>query len=199
MTRNRVMVAVAGLVVVAVAFGAGVLVQREYQLAPVRLAEDLARDLAGTDEPVAPAPRWEKWHYPGARSKGSIKGSSLRVMGQLVKAAGRYAVFVTTDDFDTVARWYAEQAGFERAGDVAKSRTGVSSFGRFPEGQEGFLLDDSSDPTGPNAARSVLTKCLMRRSRSYDLTVVLTRGDGEEHTHILLLYDPRTESGREEG
>ncbi len=191
--RKRIVAAVCIIVVVALAFGAGVLVQRQYQLAPIRAAEAFARDFVGLDDAVPPAPRWEEWHYPNAESRGNIRGLSARVMEELVRPAGRYAVFVTTDEFEEVARFYAEKAQFDEPDSLATSRSAVFSQGTV-QGESNYLLDDFADVTDPEQSRPVRAKCLARRCPSYDLTVFITRADDESDTHIMLLYDPKTET-----
>jgi hypothetical protein len=193
MMRKKSVIAIAAFVVVAFAFGAGILMQRQYQVATIRAAEEFGRNFAGLNDSVPPSPRWEEWHYPRAESKGSIQGSSARVNGKLVRPAGRYAIFVTADAFEDVARFYAEKAGFEQPDDVAKSHLAVSSHGTL-QGESNHLLDDFSDVTDPQKLRPVRVKCLIRRCPSYDLTVVITRADDENYTHLGLFYDPHTES-----
>ncbi|MSR79898.1 MAG: hypothetical protein EXS11_04145 [Gemmataceae bacterium] len=196
---KRIVATLAIIILVALAFGAGVLAQRQYQLAPIRAAEEFARSklvwdsFTGLDDPIPPAPRWEAWLYPDAKSKGSIQGSSTRLMGKLVRPAGSYAVFVTANKFEDVAHFYAEQSNFEDVDNVAKSKLAVSSHGNF-KGESNHLLDDFVDATDPQKSRPVRVKCMLRRCSSYDLTVFISRAEGENHTHILLLYDPKTET-----
>lgn len=191
--RRRILITVAMIAAGAVAFGAGVMVQRQYQLAPIRVAEAAVRGLTGLDDPVPPAPPWEEWRYPNAEFKASIQGSSLRVMGELVRPAGRYAVLVTTDEFEDVARFYAGKTHFEAPDAIAKSRSAVSSYGTV-QGESNHLLDDFDDPSDPQKSRPIRAKCMIRRCPSYDLTVFITRADDEAHTHVVLLYDPKTET-----
>ena len=54
-----------------------------------------------------------------------------------------------------------------------------------------ILLDDNTTGDEPGKPRPLRVKCLLHRSPSYDLTVVLTRGETEDQTHILLAYDPK--------
>lgn len=191
--RKRIVIAISAFVVVALAFGAGLLAQRQYQIATIRAAEDFGRNLAGLNDPVPQAPHWEAWRYPSAESKGSIQGSSVRVNTKLVRPAGHYTVFVTADPFEDVARFYAEKACFEQPDDVAKSHSAVSSHGSL-QGESNHLLDDFHDAADPEKLRPVRVKYLIRRSPSYDLTVIITRADDEKYTHVALFYDPHTAS-----
>jgi len=190
---NRWILIGVAVVIVAVSFCAGLLVQRQYQLASINAAEEIFRDITGLDDPVPPAPLWEDWMYPDAESKGSVTGSELRIKGKLIRPAGRYAVFVTPDDFETVAGFYADKTGFENVDDAASSRSAVSSSGTL-QGESNHLLDDFEDAVQPQKSRPVRVKCLIRRCPSYDMNVLINRADGENHTHILLLYDPKTET-----
>lgn len=190
--RSKLVVVIGIFVLVAIAFGAGILVQREYQVAMIRTAEEFARDLVGLNDPVPSPPRWEDWGYPGAQLRGNIQGSSVRVSGELVRPAGRYAIFVTADPFESVARFFAEKAGFEEPDNVAKSDSAVSTKGTV-QGESNHLLDDFHDNTDPQSLRPARVKCLLRRCPSYDLTVIITRANEEKYTHIALFYDPRLE------
>lgn len=193
--RKQISVILATIVVAALAFGVGVLVQRQYQIAPIRVALDFARDITGVDDAVPPAPPWDEWHYPKAKRLGYKQGMSLRLGEKLVRPAGHYTVLVTADDFEDVARFYAEKSRFDDPDAVAKSRSAMSSQGTL-QGESNFVLDDS-DIAGPGEPRPVRGKCLIRRCPSYDLTVFLTRADDEAYTHIVLLYDPKTETSSE--
>jgi hypothetical protein len=99
----------------------------------------------------------------------------------------------TPDDVEKVARFYAEVAGFEEPAAAAESQRSTSSFGTL-QGESHHILDDFVSAADTNKLRPVASKCLIRRGRSYDLTVLVTSADGEQHTHIVLLYDPRVES-----
>lgn len=191
--RKRVLAIVAVIVVIALAFVAGILAQRERQLAQIRAAEKFARDLTGLDDPVPAAPHWDEWRYPNAESAGTIQGAALRIMGELVRPAGRYAVLVTNDDVETVARHYAEKMQFDKPDDMAASRLATFSQGTL-QGESNHLLDDSSDSADHDRPRPVRVKCLIRRCPAYDLTVFITRADDEPRTHVLLTYDPKVET-----
>jgi hypothetical protein len=71
---------------------------------------------------------------------------------------------------------------------VAQTRSGSSSEGGLLEFRH--FLDDMRQAGEGETPRPVRTKCLIRRGRAYDLTVFISRADGEAHTHIVLLYDP---------
>ncbi len=188
---KRMVIGVAGFVAVG-AFVMGLVVQRQVQVLTLRAAGQVARDFAGLDDPIPPAPAWEEWGYPGAATRSSRQSLAVRVEGRLVRPGGRYAVLVTPDDFEKVAEHYAVKAGFEHAPAVAASRSGASNSDSL-QGESTVLLDDFVDARGLEPARPVRVKALLRRSPSYDLTVVLTRAAEESATHILVLYDPRTE------
>jgi len=189
--RKRILPTVAILVVVALAFGAGVLMQQRYQLARVDAIKVFARDFVGLDDPLSPAPAWEEWQYPKADCIGSGHDQDLTMGGKLVRPAGHYAVLVTPDAFEDVARFYAEKTGFDDPASVARSHAAISSQGTI-QGESSHLLDDSDSAADLAKARPVRAKCLVRRCPSYDLTVFLTRAEGETNTHIVLVYQPKT-------
>lgn len=82
---------------------------------------------------------------------------------------------------------------FEDPAAIAKSRAAVASW-KTLQGESNFALDDCDDTAASPPTRPVRAKCLIRRCPSYDLTVLLTRADSETETHVLLLYDPKTET-----
>ena len=184
-----------GIIVAAAAlvFGAGILAQRQYQLARIHAGEEMARDLAGLNDPVPLAPPWREWQYPRARILGTRTGVSVRISEELVRPAGHYAVLVTPDGFEQVARFYAAIAHFENPDEVASSRAAMSSRESL-HGESNHWLDDCSAAGDPSQLRPLLAKCLVRRCPSYDLTIFITRADGEPQTHITLLYDPKAET-----
>jgi hypothetical protein len=190
---NRTLSILAVVALVAGAFGGGVLIQRHIQLSRIRAGEAFARDLAGLNDPVSPSPPWSEWHYPKAKVKGTAESAAVRVSGKLVRPGGHYAVLVTADDFETVARFYAGKLKFADSEGIVKSQLAFSSEGNI-QGESSHVLDDYRDVGETQKARPVRTKCLVRRSPSYDLTVFLTRAETETETHILLLYDPSTEA-----
>jgi len=91
-----------------------------------------------------------------------------------------------------VARFYATKAGFEDPDAVATSRKASSHSGSL-QGVATLVLDDAEVPDDSGRFRPVRSKTLIRRSPSYDVTVVLTQADGEEHLHGTLLFEPRVE------
>jgi hypothetical protein len=195
--RRRIMVVIAAVVLLLGAIALGVLAQQRYQLARIRAGENLARDLAGLNDPVPPAPGWEEWQYPKARVMGSAASAAVSVSGKPAHAGGHYAVLVTPDDFETVALFYTSRMKFADAAAMARSRSAVSSEGNI-QGESSVVLDDSREAQENANAEDVRAKCLAYRSPSYDVTVFLSRGAGDSHTHIMLLYNPKVATRGEE-
>lgn len=193
MKRVRVLVMV--ILIAAVSFGAGLWVQRQFQLVPLRLADQFARDLAGLDKPVPPAPAFDTWRYPQSTEGGSLVGTSVRYNGVLVRPPIRMAASSSTDSFETIALYYAEKLGFTEAPDVAASHAGTQSEGSV-DGEQSMLLD-SGDWAMQTATDTpggrVRLKTLVRRSPAYDVLVMLSQADGSATTHLVLFYTPRVE------
>lgn len=188
--RKRLLIAAGVTALFAGGIGIGILVQREMQLARIRAGENFARELAGLNDPIPAAPDREEWLYPRAKVKGQLESAAVRISGELVRPAGHYAVLVTGDDFETVARHYSDKLKFSDPEAIAKSQLAFSSEGNV-QGESVHLLDDQRGEGDPQSARALRTKCLVRRCPSYDLTVLLTRAEGERETHIIVLYDPK--------
>lgn len=191
--KKQILFSLCGLALIAIGISIGVVLQREYQLAAIRAGENVGRSLAGLDDPIPPAPAWEQWRYPRAKSKGEIDGSSTRIEGELIHPAGNYAVLVTADDFETVARFYAEKCNFEEVDQTAKSKSAIAKHGNM-QGEANYLLDDFEDTSEIPPTRTVRIKCLFRRCPAYDITVFISRAENEKQTHLLLLYDPNVET-----
>lgn len=190
--RSKGGIVVVGAILVMLAFVAGVLLQRQFAIVRIRGAEQVAREISGIDDPVPPAPQWESWMYDGAKRQGQIEGTSTELMGELIRPKGHFGAFTTSDTFEQVAKFYAEQLRFENADTVAQSHQAVLSEGNAGA-EANYLLDDTADVSEPGRSRPVRVKCLLRRTRSYDMTVFISRAENEDQTHILLVYDPRIE------
>ncbi len=107
-------------------------------------------------------------------------------MGKEVRAAGTYEVLLTPDDYDKVVEFYRTKVGFkEKAFGHLSEVEGVSGE------EKHFLSDNELAPAVPGKARPLRAVCLLHRNSSYDLTAFVTRAEGEKHTHIVLLYNPR--------
>ena len=175
-----------------VGFVGGLYAQRKYTFARIHAAEDFAREMAGLYDAIPAPPPSDEWLYPGGKIRNRIEGMAVRISGELVRPAGTFLVFTTRDAFDDVARFYATKAGFEDPDAVATSRTAFTHSGSL-QGVSTLLLDDGEVPDDPGRARSVRSKTLIRRSPSYNVTVVLTQAEGEDHVHGTLLFEPRVE------
>lgn len=187
---QRRLITIGIALLVAGAFALGLLVQRQIQLARIRAGENFARDLAGLNRPVPPAPPGKDWYYPGAKVSGTAESAAVTVSRELVHPGGHFVVLVTSDDFETVAKYYTSRMQFTDPDAIAKSQLAFSSEGNV-QGESSHVLDDFRDPSETQTQRSIRTKCLLRRSPSYNLTVFLSRAENEPQTHIILLYDPK--------
>lgn len=129
---------------------------------------------------------WEAWHYPGAESNGSGSAGGpglLRLNAGPVRRAG----LTTPDSFEDVLGFYAGHAGYDwRTAGVSGARATRAG-----------LLDEealvySTDSTRPDGKpRPVRVQAVGRRTATHDVTVVISRAEGEEHTHVVLLWFPR--------
>ena len=193
--RKNVLFTITAIAILAVGFVAGMLIQRQFQLAPVQFAADIVRDLAGTDELIPAAPTWDDWKYPGADSKAKTGGVSLRLMDKLVLPAGQYGIWVTHDSYQDVVRFYAQKAHFKNPDSIAENG-GVGNEFSAGTGDQPWLnahLSNTRDRENSDAG-ALGVQCLIRRGRSYDITVFITRDASEDDTHIIVVYDPKTKS-----
>jgi hypothetical protein len=172
--------------------GVGMFVQHRLELgvsaAAAKPLLDLARLFAAEGGESGPAPPLEHWHYPGASEHGRGRGPSIAIKGQTVRPAPEYLMLATTDDYQKVAAYYGAKLGFGAASDFG--RTGMTN---KMSTEAGFQLAfaDGRDPGPAQNARPVRVLCMRQSCASYSAVVFITRADKEEHTHVILLYDPK--------
>lgn len=160
---------------------------------PLKLADQFARDIAGLDNPIPPAPALETWVYPGSTAGASLTGAQVHYRGNLVRPAGNLASYSSNDSFEKIAEYYAEKLGFDDAKSMAASKSATYSEGTF-DGDNELLLDSgdwTNEFTNANIADRVRVKNLLKRSAGYDILVELSQADGNTTTHIVVLYLPR--------
>jgi hypothetical protein len=120
-------------------------------------------------------PGFERWKYPGAKELGSDQG-----------AGGFHAMLATTDDLDKVVAFYEKKTGEKLKAD----QPGGHGIGGG-EGESRAFQDDSVQPGVKAEQRPVVVRILVQRAKSYDLTLVITKAKGEDHTHVALTYFPK--------
>jgi hypothetical protein len=194
MHKNTLLFLASGSALVALGFGAGVLVQRQYQLAPVRIAEEFMRDIRGAGKGIPPAPAPVEWVYPGANSQSTTGGATLTVGEEVVVPPGTYQLWTTSDGFDEVVRFYADKAKFDETEGLANAGGAGNSFSvgdapDEPSVNAHLSATRGGDGTGP-ASSPLRETCLIRRCPSYSITVFISRLASEDETHVILVYDP---------
>ena len=130
---------------------------------------------------------WETWHYPGAVSNGS-NSAGARGLLNLSVAPARSTLLATPDSFEDVMRFYAGKAGLNWAtagtSGAQSARTGLL------DGESLVYMTDSTR-LGDGQPRPVRLQTLGRRTVTYDVAVIVSRAEGEGHTHVVLLWFPR--------
>jgi hypothetical protein len=124
---------------------------------------------------------FEGWKYPGAKELASGQG-----------AGGHQAVLATTDGLDKVVAFYEKKTGEkltpdQPGGSGIGGENGVG--GKVVESR--VFQDDSVQPGAQSEPRPVVVRILVQRAKGYDLTLVVRRAKGEEHTHVALTYFPK--------
>lgn len=125
---------------------------------------------AGGDKPA-----FEGWKYPGAKELWSGQG-----------AGGFYAILATTDGLDKVEAFYEKKTGEKLKPDQAGGH-GIGG----SAGEARVFQDDSIQPGVRAGPRPVVVRVLVQRAKGHDLTLVISRAKGEDHTHIALTYFPK--------
>jgi hypothetical protein len=193
--RKRLLTGLSLLLLLAAGFGLGMFVQWRVKLgveeAKAKFTENIIRQFAGDDRPIPPPPPFEEFRYQGAHSDSRKGGSSQRVMGKQVRAAGTYEVLLTSDDFDKVVGFYWTKVGFNEKAPTSPFYPQFSQVEGFSGEEKHCLADNVLAPAVHGKTRPLRAVCLVHRCSSYDLTVFVTRAEGEKYTHVVLLYNPR--------
>ena len=190
--KKSLVIGLALLVTLGAGFALGIWVRRgneidapQTETAPAkaaRLQEELRSALA-------------KWQYPGAlpAADSHSMGAALVPDGR-VTPAGHYAVWATAVDYPKVLDYYANELSFSPI-DPELAHMPKQVVQDWPEVGTKLVLVDMREPnkpaSSPKQSRNVRVHCLVRRTWAYDAMVFLSRGKGEEHTHIIVVYHPR--------
>lgn len=217
---RKILLALTAVVLLAGAFVSGFLVA-DRGAVPVlnagpdpRLARQVIAELHAMRDPERPAP--ETWVYPKANSVGrggGLGSTSTTEALQVTFDLARYQKLTTTDDFDTVVRWYEERCAqalkdlkFDGApdlisgkGDPKPRRRGEGAGGVVHNGRHGgvFHVLDCHEPDAPDRERKTLSSVIGLRMNTYSFNAFITRAEDAKYTHILLTFDhwaiePRT-------
>jgi hypothetical protein len=127
-----------------------------------------------------PTPGFRALCYPSRVEAGSGQGGS----------GHGHARFVTADDLGQVTAFY-EQATGERLTPEEPAAGEASEVGAGSR----FFCDDSAEPPVPGSRerprRLVVVRFLAKHTAAYDLTLVISRAEGERFTHVVLDYVKR--------
>lgn len=131
--------------------------------------------------------KWDEWKYPdisyefstATGASGHIGGESFRPQTCFVGA--------TKDDFEKVVKYYAEKCGPDQSETEIGGGTDTGIHGRV---QSCRYLDDSARPFDGNRqeVRPVKLKMFALQSKEFNLTVTLSRAEGEAETHIVIVH-----------
>ncbi len=97
---------------------------------------------------------------------------------------------------DVIAH-FAETMGFEKAGNVEDRKAKAKAYGYLNLGGSNpssrALIRDNPKPESdsfPPQLRSVRSECLIKRTRTYHVNVLISRADDDETSHIVVVFDP---------
>ena len=142
----------------------------------VAVAEKDGPAKAGDDKPGL-----EGWKYPGAKELASGAGSG-----------GYYMVLATTDGLDKVLAFYGKKTGEKLTGDQPGGHGISGETGTGDKEPEAHVFqDDSVQPGAKAELRPVVVRVLVQRTKAHDLTLVISKAQGEDYTHIALTYFPK--------
>lgn len=195
--RRTLYYVIGGVVLLGLGIVAGIIAQKRMQIATIEAVEGVARDMIGLNAPLEPAPAWADWAYPGARHRKGGDTGETRIREEVVVPRDYHGVWTTPDSFEDVIQHYAKMLKLEDPASFAARHSGWGGglYGGF--GSETgptsntYMYDNGLDDA--NDSRPVRVECLARRTRSYTVTVFISRADNEPLTHIIVLYTPLTE------
>jgi hypothetical protein len=191
--RKRILIGIGLLALFAAGVGLGMVVQYPIQLG---VADAVLRPFFEAfygGGPSGPAPPLEQWRYPGAADQSFGQAPMLSFNGQVPTPQPEFFASTTVDDYEKVAAHYGAKLGFF---DGAIDTSGFGLMGTIfvHNSNAGFqtLVTDGKVPRPlQENDRPVRAVCLRQTCRSYDVVVFITRAEKEEHTHIILLYNPK--------
>jgi hypothetical protein len=126
-----------------------------------------------------PAKKLDDWKYPEATlvSSGGVGDAN-------------HLLLVTKDPLEKVAAFYGKKVG-QKLSNKPGDPPGGSGVSGGTNGLT-FFQDDSAEPgSGPIKRRPVTVRIFVEHSKDHDLTLVISRGDAEEQTHIYVNYVPK--------
>jgi hypothetical protein len=136
---------------------------------------------------AAAAVGWEQWAYPGAKKVASASGGAVWVGNQAVTQHYGHA-YETADGLDKVVQFYAAKLG-NVGSRSAPGMTGSFTTSDPQDVHNALYVADGLPPTTP--ARSLQVQSFGLRTLDYDVAVFVSRADGEDKTHVLVIYFPR--------
>ena len=189
--RKRLLAILGILVVAGMAFGAGLVSQRYYHL--LAIAESVNVIVGSAEQP----PELETFAFPNSELRSKSSSSGVSNQQGIIIHNPQVGMWTTADSFEDVLVHYARTMGFEKETNIEKrqSMTNAVSFldiGGADASSKALIRDNSKPELGgyPPPMRLVRVECLIKRTRTYHVNVILSRADDDELTHIIVLFDP---------
>lgn len=172
--RRKILVGLAALVLLALGVAAG------YALALVRHPGRLVT--IKLNNPGDPGVRPEHWQFPEAQRVKWTEGGNIATLGQALPGPAG-GLFVTPASFDDVLKFYSERFGPDGTRvDFQGAGTNIDF-----AAVHCLHVDDSNKPEG-KGARTVRLQTFSRKTVDYRVVVVVSRAEGDAHTHIVLVH-----------
>lgn len=126
---------------------------------------------AGRSHPAEEDKALAEWKYP--KAKIAVSGSS----GADGRFASSSAIMLTRESYADVVKYYEKKFGHS----LTHSGTSTTTKAQPPDGGTTFLQEDLAD-------RPLKLRIFVQHQRTSSISVVVSRADGEDETHIAWTY-----------
>ncbi len=189
--RKFILVAISAFSVIGLAFCAGLVAQRHVELLAIdRTVNHIVGD---AEQP----PLLEEFAFPNSKLHSKVSSGGATSDRGIEIHNPQVGLWSTPEPFENVVKYYVQRLQFKKVADPAERLAKMKASGHLALGganasSQVFVRDNSRPESGdfPKSLRSVRLECLVQRTRSYHLNIVVSRADDEDSSHIVIIYDP---------
>lgn len=142
------------------------------------------------------APTFEEWAFPNSKLLSRVSSGGVKSDRGVEIHNPQVGLWSTSEPIENVLEYFVERLQFKKVGDVeeriAKMKaSGYLELGGANASSQIFIRDNSRPESGgiEQPLRSVRLECLVQRTRTYHMNIVVSKADDEEASHIIMIYD----------